>query len=425
MLRKLVLSLMFIIGVAIAIPDVPVFSSVVGVQNAEAQTKRKRKTLFDLFKTRRKRKKGKRLRRANIFTDREGLQIFRQKRKKQRLNAAIPQNTQPVAPKVVKTEDAGKVLVIGDFMAGALAKGMTRRLSENAYTVVVNETVASSGIVREDQRDWTGGLPELIAEHKPVAVVVLLGMNDRQQFRLDTGRLEKLTPEWLALYNSRVEALANVIRDNNIPGVWVGLPPVRSNAMNTDYLILNEIFRSKAEAAQLNYVDVWDGFTNAEGKFVNAGPDVNGQIVRLRGSKGISMTRAGREKLAFFAGSILRQRGIIQDASSALYASLGIGNSRGVRSNVPDYDPVKSRKTVVISLGAPEADGGDVLEGNDGFLKEKSLEKSNNYKLVTNGLALKPQAGRIDSNWGTVEAEKAPKKDDKAVATSDSQTSTN
>ena len=404
MLRKLSLLLMLVLGLAIAAPEVPVLHSVLGVQDAEAQTKRKRKTLFDLFKSRRKKKKGTRFRRAKVFTDRDDMQQFRaQQRKKKRAKAAQKTTSKPVAPKIVKAEDAGKILVIGDFMAGSLAKGLTSRISDNAYSVVVNQTVPSSGIVREDQRNWATALPELIAEHKPVAIIVLLGMNDRQQFRLDTGRLEKLSNEWLALYNTRVAAIANVIRDSNVPGVWVGLPPVRSTAMNTDYLVLNEIFRNKAEAAGINYVDVWDGFTNAEGKFVSAGPDVNGQIVRLRTSKGVSMTKAGREKLAFFAGSILRQRGIIQDAANALYASLGLNSSRGARAQIPNYDPVGTGKTVVISLGAPEADGGDVLEGNDGFLEDKNLEKSNNYKLVKNGFSLKPREGRIDAGWGKVE----------------------
>ncbi len=424
MLRKLTLSLILVLGVSVAMPDIPIVSSVVGVQDAEAQTKRKRKSLFDLFKSRRK-KKGKRLRRAKVFTDRDELQQHREstskrKRKVKQKTAKRRVVKKPVAPKIVKAEDAGKILVIGDFMAGALAKGLTSRLSENAYSVVVNKTVPSSGIVREDQRNWAEALPELVAEYKPVAVIVLLGMNDRQQFRIDSDRLEKLGTEWVALYNSRVETLANAIRDSNVPGVWVGLPPVSTTSVSADYLIFNEIFRTKANSAGITYVDVWDGFTNAEGKFVSAGPDVNGQIARLRGKKGMSMTRSGREKLAFFAGSVLRQRGIIQDATNAIYASLGINNSRGVRANVPNYDPVSTGKTVVISLGAPEADGGDVLEGTDGFLEDKNLEKSNNYKLVTDGLALKPQAGRIDANWGKVNAPAKPdekNKDGQATST--------
>jgi hypothetical protein len=41
------------------------------------------------------------------------------------------------------------------------------------------------------------------------------------------------------------------------------------------------------------------GLSMRNGKFIFTGSDINGQQVRLRGSDGINVTRAGKRKIAF------------------------------------------------------------------------------------------------------------------------------
>ena len=96
-------------------------------------------------------------------------------------------------------------------------------------------------------------------------------------------------------------SLHAIFAKSAIPMIWVGLPPVSKGNMNTDYLKFNEIYRQTVEAYGGVYVNVWDGFVDTEGRYVRAGPDVNGQIVALRRADGINMTQAGYDKLAFFA----------------------------------------------------------------------------------------------------------------------------
>lgn len=413
--RRLVITIMVLVGFAVAMPDMPIVKSVIGVEEAQAQTKkRKRKTLFDVLFKRRK-KKNNRVQRKKIsrknLQDLPGIgkrkKIQTVKRKKKRTTTSKPQVI------AVKAENAAKILVVGDFMGSAVAKGLERLYTSNANIVVVNKANSSSGIVRDDVVDWPNAIPGLIEEFKPIAIVHLNGMNDRQQMRLSTGRVEKMSEAWLAEYNARVEKIASVGRDRNIPLVWVGIPPVRSNKMNADYLAFNELYRTKVEAAGAVYVDVWDGFTNAEGKFVSAGPDINGQIVRLRGSKGITMTRAGRQKLAFFADKALKRIGVVGEGNGAQFASLGTINLGNAQPQVPEYDPVGTGKTVVIPLGSPISDGGNELEGDDGFLKRKAGEKSVSFALVENGIGYEPKSGRVDAGWGLPTAKPEEKTADK------------
>ena len=302
------------------------------------------------------------------------------------------------APKEVveKVDNAAKVLVVGDFMADGLGWGLEQAYADSPNLVFVSKGEGLSGLVRDDVRDWPATVPQLIAEHRPVAVIVLVGMNDRQQMRLAGGRAEKLDDAWKAEYQKRIESIVRSVRGAGLPLFWVGLPPVNSSSMNRDYLVFNEFYRNAVEAAGGKFIDVWDGFTNAEGQFVAAGPDVNGQIVRLRNSDGINMTRAGKSKLAFYAERELRRLPGL--ASGSAVAALP-GLDAPTEPLAPQYDPAASGRTIVIALDGPMADGGDLLEGGEEEAQAED-EDATSYDLVVNGVAALPRKGRIDYVWG-------------------------
>ncbi len=331
-------------------------------------------------------------------------EVTQQKARRVDLSVAKSKVSRGPAPKVVieKAENARKVLVVGDFMAGALSDGLEQLYAENPNVVFVDNASALSGLVRDDVVDWPRAVPAMIEEVRPAAVVILVGMNDRQLMRLASGRVDKLSDEWKAEYEARIERLIKAARARGSALIWVGLPPVGSGAMNTDYLVLNEFYRAKTEAAGGEFVDVWDGFTDADGNFVNAGPDVNGQIVRLRNSDGINMTQAGKNKLAFYAGRELRKIAGLE--SDAVLASLP-GDSAYVSAE-PGYDPAISGRTLVVLLDSPAADGGDVLEGGEDPAENETekLRLSTSHDLVFFGATLKPRPGRIDESWGTPSA---------------------
>ncbi len=416
MLRRLTLSLVVLLCLGIIIPSVPVFNFVLGpvvsVEPAQAQEKKKRKSLFDtLFKRRKKEKKKVKI--INSKKKKKTTRSLRKAKKKTKKARNTASNSKKRKTKrkivkkakpaviTVKNENAAKVLVLGDFLAGGMAKELQKLYASNANVVIVSKTDPASGIVRDDVINWPDTLPALIDEFKPIAVVNLVGMNDRQKLWKFPGQPAKLSPEWLAEYNKRVSSITKITASNKIPLVWVGLPPVRSAKMNADYLAFNEIYRTKIEeTGGGEYVDIWDGFTNEEGKFVSAGPDINGQIVRLRGSKGINMTRSGRAKLAFFADKALRKIGVIGNAEGFEFANLGTINLNAAQPNTPEYNPIKTGKTNVISLGSPSLDGGSTLEGGEENTASIKGENSVSYDLVEKGQNILPKIGRIDSIWG-------------------------
>ena len=309
----------------------------------------------------------------------------------------VASQSQPDVQEVVeKAEDASTVIVVGDFMADGLHWGLQQAYSDNPKVRFVEHSSGLSGLVRDDVVDWPERIGNLVEEDKPVAVIMFVGMNDRQQIRTTRGRLNKLTPEWRKEYEARIDRIVEAVRGRNLTLIWMGLPAVSSGNMNADYLIFNEIYRTKVEAAGGVFVDIWDGFTNAEGAFISAGPDINGQIVRLRNSDGINMTRAGKQKLAFYAERELRKAiGLGSDEVTA--ALLPDSGSQLIED--PEYDPAATGKTVLIALDDPGLDGSEVLAG-DSDPADGDLGYSTALKLVKDGISAAPHPGRIDSDWG-------------------------
>ena len=65
-------------------------------------------------------------------------------------------------------------------------------------------------------------------------------------------------------------------------------------------LFLNALYRDAAGKAGITYVDVWDGFVDEVGRFLQTGSGLQGQIRRLRSDDGIYFTRPGARKLAHY-----------------------------------------------------------------------------------------------------------------------------
>jgi uncharacterized protein len=209
----------------------------------------------------------------------------------------------PAAPRVEevdKAENAKRVLVVGDFFARSAARGLAAAYAENPNVLVIDATNGSSGLVRDDFYDWPGSIPSLVEEHRPDAIVAMLGANDRQSISTESGSKSVGDEAWRPAYAARVQAFADALAKPGLPVFWGSLVPAERSALTRDYSSFNTIFQEGIAGKAIRYVDLWGGFADAEGRFTSVGPDVQGQSVRLRDSDGLNFTRAGQAKLAFF-----------------------------------------------------------------------------------------------------------------------------
>ncbi len=317
--------------------------------------------------------------------------------------AATPRPAPPAAPPkpepVAKLENARKVLVVGDFLAGNVGSELTTTFETAPGVAIVDRSDGSSGLVRDDHLDWTTALPKMLDEFQPSLVVVMLGANDRQTMSVGDTKEKFRSEGFLKEYAARIEKLAGIVAAAKLPLLWVGLPAFQSPSMTADAVTLNAIYRSEMDKVGGEFVDVWDGFVDEDGKFIVTGSDINGQQVRLRGADGITFTKAGKQKLAFYVERLVRRQ--LGDAVSPDMVNLDAGALPGL-SPAPSPEDA-ARQTQPISLMDPNLDGANDLLGSNTPAApivpqptSAPATESPREKLVKRGEIDPPPAGRID-----------------------------
>lgn len=267
--------------------------------------------------------------------------------------APAPRKPDPNAPAPTTS-----VVVLGDGMADWLAYGLEDAFSDSPEIAIIRKNKVHSGLLRYEAKsdlDWWHVARDLLAQEKPNYVVMMLGVSDRQNIRerdlakeaeknakdeqdkknVDPNAQNKdqaddqdesriATPEeprgkspngiiefrsdrWAEIYSKRIDETIAALKSKGVPVFWVGLPAIRGAKSTADASYLNDLYRSRAERAGVNYIDVWDGFVDETGKYSNFGPDYEGQMRRLRSADGVYFTKSGARKLAHYVERELRR----------------------------------------------------------------------------------------------------------------------
>ena len=281
---------------------------------------------------------------------------------RQRERAREPEREQTTdysrAPPATPRKDASvKIVVMGDANADWLAYGLEDAYSENPEIGIVRKHRTDSGLISYDTRrdtQWPQVAREIIAAEKPKFIVMVIGNNDRQTIRekvpppppngaskanaqpqapsaappapparpdpeqqqSEADRHHHLTPEqarqaaygpwefrsekWESAYIKRIDATIAALKSASVPVIWVGLASQRDTKSSEDSAYLNELYRGRAEKANIIYADIWDGFVDETGRYSPQGPDYEGQIRRLRTGDGFYFTKFGARKLAHY-----------------------------------------------------------------------------------------------------------------------------
>lgn len=203
--------------------------------------------------------------------------------------------------------DRYRVLVVGDSLADGLWSGLYRAFQEDGNMEVVNKSKPSSGFVRADSYDWTKEIDDILKDDTYQMVVVMFGANDNQAIKSGKEYIKPGTDAWDELYGQRVEAFVKKLRAKGLAVYWAGLPIMRSPDDSDDAEELNDIYREKSFINGAKFIDTWSGFTDKSGRYSAVGPDMSGQIRRLRDDDGVHFTPRGYLKLAHFAEKEIRR----------------------------------------------------------------------------------------------------------------------
>jgi hypothetical protein len=148
---------------------------------------------------------------------------------------------------------------------------------------------SETGAKPEEKADDTESPPDDAADTPP-----------EKHPRSPNGIAQFHDERWIELYNKKIDEMIAVLKSKGVPVVWVGLPAVRGPKGTADTLFLDSLYRGAADKAGITYVDDWDGFVDEAGRFVQKGPDFEGQIRLLRTYDGVYFTKYGARKLAHY-----------------------------------------------------------------------------------------------------------------------------
>jgi uncharacterized protein len=225
------------------------------------------------------------------------------------------------------------VAILGDSLAQMLFQGLQEEFADHPEVGLLKKARESSGLVRDDYYDWPKAVRELLASNERISMAVMMvGSNDRQPLKDAEGTYDPLTPKWRELYSKRVEDIAQQFKDKRIPLVWVGLPAMRNDKLSSDIISFNGIYRDVAEKMGQSYADTWEAFVDDRGQYDAYGPDMSGQIVKLRAGDGVHFTKAGARKLAHFAEQDIRR---VLDASRPAGTEMATTSEAVTPSPVP------------------------------------------------------------------------------------------
>lgn len=351
-----------------------------------------------------------------------------------------PAAKQPQVPPTIK------ILVVGDSMADWLAYGLEEQLAETPEIGIVRKHRAYSGLIRYEARsdtEWSKVARELIAAEKPQAVIMLVGLHDRQSIRerpqaakpapqkpaakpsgaqpgaqqqaaapapdpnddetpvvaapepqraRPSGPFKFRSEKWEELYGARVDETVAALKSANVPVLWVGVPAIRGLKSTADLQYLNEIFRARVEKSGLLFVNVWEGFVDERNHFMQRGPDETGQIRQLRTWDGVHFTRFGARKLAHYVERDLK-RVLREPIPAALSAPAEPAPTLQAAKPSAPASTARPLAGPVILLGTPLHEPDDLLGGAP--VKTPPLDPLANRMLVK-GEPTRTEAGRAD-----------------------------
>jgi len=300
------------------------------------------------------------------------------------------------------------IVVMGDDMADWLAYGLEDVFSDSPEISIVRKNKLYSGLLRYDAKgdlDWWHVARDTLGKEKADYVVMMVGVNDRQDIREkdlvkeaetrakdqqakdeaekrtgqktakadDTqetgarvaqsgnkagGPVEFRGDEWAKIYSRRIDDTITALKGKGVPVIWVGLPSIRGARSTADAAYLNDLYRARAERAGITYVDVWDGFVDEAGKYSNYGPDYEGQVRRLRLSDGVFFTKSGAVKLARYV-----EHELSRNISNRVPVALPSGLVEPAPSGAKPAERPLTGPVVPLTGGATPKDSDELLGG--------------------------------------------------------------
>lgn len=191
-----------------------------------------------------------------------------------------------------------EIFVLGDSIAAGMWAGLRRMSEGNRELNFKGRYKEESGFARPDRYDWNSAIAKLITSQNMDIAIVMLGANDRQNFRTAGGNFQFGSDEWLTSYREALDRFFAQLKNAGAAVYVAGLPPMAQPAYDRAAKFISGIQREQAEKQGIKFISVRKAFTNDKDEFVWEGPDSTGTVRRLRAKDGIHFYKRGNNKLA-------------------------------------------------------------------------------------------------------------------------------
>ncbi|MBI5262489.1 MAG: DUF459 domain-containing protein [Bradyrhizobium sp.] len=263
----------------------------------------------------------------------------------------------------------------------------------------------SSPAAKPDDKPSDAELPQDDADNDTPQV-----MAPEKTARSPSGLYEFRDERWVELYSKKIEELIAVLKSKGVPVIWVGLPAIRGPKGTADMLFLASLYREGAAKAGITYVDVWDGFVDEAGRFLQKGPDFEGQIRQLRSLDGVYFTKPGARKLAHYVEREITRLLAMRTGPIALPTEPATPDANAV----PGQPAPRPLAGPIVPLVAASISA-DQLLGGPG--SRPAAVDALAARTMVKGEALNPPAGRADDYaWPRREVGREQAKGDTPVA---------
>lgn len=204
--------------------------------------------------------------------------------------------------------DVYSLAVVGDSLAEGLIYGLREEIKQ-AGRVNVDPSVSTLSRLSFNTIDnKISDLKRDLAARGTHIAVVILGTQDSRRIATANGQRAYVgTPEWRAEYGRRVDLLMKELRGAGIAVYWIGLPNMRSQDADSTAQIINEVIRERAYLNSVKFIDIHSSFADEQGNYSAFGPDLSGDVKRLRWRDGIHFTGLGYTKVAHFVTREIRR----------------------------------------------------------------------------------------------------------------------